>query len=54
MQYEYTDYSPYGLEILEKQTVCKTLSQAERLAMLHFLHYEIENFVILMLGVRQK
>ena len=53
MQYEYTDYSPYGLEILGKQTVCKTSSQAERLAMLHFSHCEKENLFILMLGVRQ-
>ena len=27
MQYEYTEYSPYGLEMLEKQELCKDYMQ---------------------------
>ena len=35
------------------KTICKTSSQAESFAMLHFSHCEKENLVILMMRVRQ-
>ena len=36
------------------KTICKTSSQAESFAMLHFSHCEKENLVILMMRVRQE
>ena len=35
------------------KTICKTSSQAESFAMLHFSHSKKENFVISMMRVRQ-
>ncbi len=35
------------------KTICRTSSQAESFAMLHFSQYEKENLVILMMRVRQ-
>ena len=35
------------------KTICRTSSQAESFAMLHFSHCEKENLVILMMRVRQ-